>query len=216
MVFALFLCGIDTFIVGSQPSSNTTQFHSTNIINLDSLKGRSERFNEAPQFFFAYQTSQWFRLSSVLPDFIKIPGLSLVFHHSRPRLYKIRFQGHVHTPAAASFNLVRVMVDNYLLIGNKLYPNTEHRFQMKRPSWRNDQWGLDWLGGVFAWSGVTANTFPCSKADTVYLPGGTHSIDVVARTSNVLQTEGLELAVELIELPEGSKTNLPLLYPSED
>jgi hypothetical protein len=104
------------------------------------------------------------------------------------------------------------MIDERILISNKLLPNTEERLKVASAPF-NDLWAFDWQGGIIVHSSSSFVTIPGSKRENVYLPAGTHSIDVVVRTQANVHVEGFELSVEVNDIPEGATTNLPLLVP---
>ncbi|CAM4841792.1 unnamed protein product [Rotaria magnacalcarata] len=137
----------------------------------------------------------------------KLPGLSLSFHHVRPRLYKISYHGQCSVDSGTR-NWVRMMVDGRILISNRLYPNTEQRLDYD-PSVSTDMSTfLDSRGGALYYStGVT--DFPSSKVETVYLSAGIHTIEVVARTDRGFRIHNGELHVELIEF-EPSEMDAPV------
>lgn len=211
--YILFIVGLCRSGLG-ETMGNTTKTLPRTTIYLDTLQDQNVCFNGAPQFFFAYQSADRFSLNTVSSNFIKIPGLSLVFYHAKPRLYKIRLQGHLYTVSLDTRTLMRFMIDDHILSSNKLYPNTEQRLNMQLPVGSYNLETLDWREGIFAFTESSRATMPCSKTEIVYLPAGVHSIDVVSRTTIAMQAEGFELSVEVIELMEGSTTNLPLLYPN--
>ena len=103
----------------------------------------------------------------------------------------------------------RIMIDDQILVSNRLLPNTKDR-QAAEPTLGSSNREVDWRGGAFIY-GTGFVTFPCVKLETVYIPGGTHSVDVGVRTAGSLGVHGGELFVEVVELNGGAQTNLPLL-----
>jgi hypothetical protein len=196
----------------AQSKSNVTQ-EKNSIIYLGAPGARQSPFNPAPQFFFAYQTDARFFLNTASTAFVKVPGLSLVFYIDRPRLFRISIQGQMYTSALNSGSLIKVMINEHILISNKLLPNNDQRFGVASAP-GNDLWSKDWQGGILLHSTASYVTVSGFKRESVYLPAGTHSINVVVRTWKSVQVEGFELSVEINDIPEGANTNLPLLVPT--
>lgn len=160
---------------------------------------------------FAYQTIHRFLVNTATTVFFKIPGLSIILHHPKSRLYKIRVHGQIHTPSVRGGTFVCVMIDNQILILNKLYSNTVEHRNVQSLSGSNILGEFDWRGGVFVWIGASASMLSFSKSEFVYLLAGVHAIEVGVRTGNSMQIEGFDLSVEVIALAEGSRTNLHFL-----
>lgn len=165
---------------------------------------------QGPQFYFKYQLDRVFHLNTASMTFVKIPGLSFVFHHSRPSIYKIYFQGMVYANNLDCRTWIRMMIDDQVLIANKLYPNTEGRFTID-PSIGRDSMAIDWRAGIYVYSLSSVIVVPSVKREVVLIAAGTHSIDIGIRTERGVGVHGAELSLEIIELDELSKTNLPLL-----
>ncbi|CAF2067834.1 unnamed protein product [Rotaria magnacalcarata] len=189
----------------------TVNKNSTDIIYLDNVRQNYKSISSAHphQYYFKYQPNSIFVLNVPSKIFTQVPGLSLSFHHVRPRLYKISYHGQCSVDSGTR-NWVRMMVDGRILISNRLYPNTEQRLDYD-PSVSTDMSTfLDSRGGALYYStGVT--DFPSSKVETVYLSAGIHTIEVVARTDRGFRIHNGELHVELIEFEPSEVINLPLL-----
>jgi hypothetical protein len=211
LYFTLLMFGLcDLYF--AQSTSNITQ-EKNSIIYLDTRGARQLSFNAAPQFFFAYQTIPAFILNTASTTFVKVPGLSLVFYNARPRLFRISIQGHMYTNTPYYASLMKVMIDEHILISNKLLPNNDQRYGMaSAPGF--DAWAIDRQGGIISYTASPGMAVSGFKRENVYLPAGTHSIDVVVRTSKSVQVEGSELSVEVNDIPEGANINLPLLVPT--
>lgn len=211
LAFTLLILGLCRLHI-AQSVSNITDEKVPNTIYLDKPGDKSFFYNPAPEFYFAYQPTPKFVLTTVSPTFIKVPGLALVFCNAHPRIFRISIQGQMHTSALTFGSMVKVMIDEHILISNKLVPNTEERFKLLATP-GSDLWSSDWAGGILAYSASSFITISAHKSETVYLPAGTHSINVAARTSKTVSVEGFELSVEVNDIPEGAKINLPLLVP---
>jgi len=165
-------------------------------------------------FYTVYQTMYRYELNTVSTSFVKIPGLSFVFSHTVPLLYKIRFQGGCANLMADKASFLRIMIDNKILVSNKLLPNTDRRLDFA-PYLGTSLREIDARGGVFLFTPLASATsweqFSCAKTENVYLPAGMHSIDVVVRTDGVFYGYTGELTVELVEYSSNSGINLSML-----
>jgi hypothetical protein len=211
LYFTLLMFGLcDLYF--AQSTSNITQ-EKNSIIYLDTRGARQLSFNAAPQFFFAYQIIPAFILNTASTTFVKVPGLSLVFYNARPRLFRISIQGHMYMSTPHCVSLMKVMIDEHILIWNKLLPNNDLRYGMA-PAPGFDAWAIDRQGGIISYTTSPGMAVSGFKRENVYLPAGTHSIDVVVRTCQSVKVEGSELSVEVNDIPEGANINLPLLVPT--
>lgn len=192
-----------------QSQNNTSQTLPPDVINLDRVQSRSSAPNTAPQFFSKFQLEDVHVITTVSDTFEKIPGLSLLFYHSQPRLYRIRIQGSICINQPG-YVWVRILVDDQVPYANQLLPNNNLR-NRAAASFGTSLLRLDARGGIFAGMNHGYHTYSCSKVDTLYIPGGVHSIDVGARIDAYAQIETFQLDVEVLELDEQSSTNLPLL-----
>ncbi|CAF3315300.1 unnamed protein product [Rotaria socialis] len=211
MLFFILIIGVFVHD-GIQAFGNTTQSGS-DIIYLDKPLNNRNRNGYAystPQFFLRTQTPVSFYFTTAMVGFVKVPGLSLALHHSRARLYEIRFQGSLYTTALAKRSYIRIMIDDAILISNKLYPNTEERKRLD-PSFENNLLNSDIQGGIYLYSSSSNIVFPCVKFETAYIPAGTHSIDVVIRTEDTIIVHGSELFVKVFDIDESSQSSLPLV-----
>lgn len=193
-----------------QSASNLTIDTKANVIYLDRPNTRSFFINTAPQFYFARQNQRQFILDAVSNTFVKVPGLSLVFYNDHPRLFRISIQGQAYNRVLNCMSFVKIMIDEHILIANKLFPNTDARLQMI-PIPDTNLASLDWQGGIVLYGSSSYMTISSHKRENVYLPAGVHSIDMVVRTDGGVVIEGFELSVEVNDIPEGMTTNLPLL-----
>lgn len=206
--FTIFIAVL-TYLCKESLANNVTKNLSPNVINLDtSSKGRGTSCNYRPQFYYTKQTDRVFDFTSVVPGFVKIPGLSLVFYHAQPRLYKIRAQGNYNTMGIHHLSFLRIMIDGKILIYNKLYPNNAQR---AAASIIGELYHADMEGGIFVYPFDGGYIASFTKEETVYLAGGVHSIDVVLRTEKGIRIEGANLFVELAELDQAEDINLPIL-----
>ncbi|CAF3030095.1 unnamed protein product [Rotaria sp. Silwood2] len=146
--------------------------------------------------------------------FVKIPGLTVSVAHQTPMLYKIWFSGGCYVTNANVHYFIRFMVDDLLLVDNKLLPNTENR-QTLLPAIGNSLVLIDSIGASFLRSSdSTGSSFTCAKYEIVYLPPGVHVINAVVRTTSPsLYLHAGTLIVELIQYEKNAKINLQ--YPLE-
>ncbi|CAF2028751.1 unnamed protein product [Rotaria magnacalcarata] len=177
-------------------------------VNEARLMGRNDGL-KSPKFYFKYQPEDW-SLNIVSYVFSKVPGLSFAFHHTKPLVYSVRFQGTCATISPNRRSFVKIMIDDQILSGNQLMPNTARRASFS-PEGYDEATKLvrtDQIGGLYLWSQVYAH-IPCIKLETFLLPPGVHTIDVVARTEQILSIYGGELHIRLAEFD--SSINLPEL-----
>jgi hypothetical protein len=166
---------------------------------------------QAQHFYSKYQSMFGFILKSPSSTFIKIPGLTFAFSHTTPLLYKIRFQGSCETgPVSHVWSFLRIMIDDKILVSNRLLPNNDQR-ALAMPSLGANLIDIDSRGGISIFSTAAWLFTPCAKSDNVYLPAGTHSIDVVVRTGQQVHVFGGELNVELMQYNSDSSINLPIM-----
>ena len=110
--------------------------------------------------------------------FLKMVGLTMAFSHTKPVLYKIRFQGQCYTPhSKLAFLYLRLMIDDHLLYVDKLWPNTANRYQSLGGTNNHE---ADTTDG-FIWVSTSHTARTCAFSDVVYLDRGLHVIDVGVR-----------------------------------
>ncbi|CAF2374327.1 unnamed protein product [Rotaria sp. Silwood2] len=140
--------------------------------------------------------------------FVKVPGLTIPFHHTVPLLYKIQFEGSCYSGQSAWLYL-RFMIDDYLLYVDKFVPNTNDRYQLFPEDTENN--GIDYIGGFYWYTNAVAVT-TCAFSSIVNLNPGVHVIDVGARggyrnhSNFPVKVIGGILRVELINFK--SQTNI--------
>jgi hypothetical protein len=167
------------------------------------------------KFFSKYQSTHSFSLNTVSNTFVKVPGLTFVFSHPTPLLYRIYFQGSCQTSSVGYFSYLKIMIDEKILVSKKLLPNNDQRLLVE-PSWGNNLEKIDSRGGCLIRGATPWDFVPCTKSDIAYLPAGIHSIDVVLRTELFIAVYGGELNIELIEYETGSNISLPILNTQEN
>ncbi|CAF1057700.1 unnamed protein product [Didymodactylos carnosus] len=133
--------------------------------------------------------------------FEKVPGLTTQFYHTQPLLYKIRFDGVCTTYSGVwTRAFVRLMVDDSLLYGFQLTPNTVDRW--KSISGATSLTDVDQIGGGSSLT-IPTSELTCSKTDFIYLQPGLHTLDVGARGDGTatpsMSVRGGQLTIELIQ-----------------
>ncbi|CAF1360908.1 unnamed protein product [Rotaria magnacalcarata] len=168
--------------------------------------------DESPIHQFYFKTQPHYSaldISSTGDLFVKIPELSIAFHHQRPLLCRIDYRGSLYTPVAGHHTFHRIMIDNKILHSNKLIPNSPERGNAISPSTSN-LYLVDAFAGSVFWAAVSLD-LGVSNSEVVYLKPGTHTIDVAVRTARRAIFQSGELRIELIELQSKTNINLPFL-----
>lgn len=169
----------------------------------------------AQRFYTKYMAGSRFDLTAASATFVKIPGLIVSVNHDTPILYKIWFSaGCYMTSSTASSSFVHFVVDDWILIGNKLLPNTGTRlaygFTLGDSLTVIDAHGASYLRS----SDSPGTYYTCSKYELVYLPPGLHVIEAAVRTEHPsLLVHSGTLTVELTQYE--TSTNIGLDYPSK-
>ena len=101
------------------------------------------------------------------------------------------------------------MINDKILIGNKLLPNNDRR-HIFASEFGNNIHEVDSYGASLIHSSATSwHFYSCPKSEIVYLPPGLHIIEVVARTaSQLVQITNGMLEIELIKYQPYSNINL--------
>ncbi|CAF1166970.1 unnamed protein product [Adineta steineri] len=133
--------------------------------------------------------------------FTKIPGLMFVIHHTEPLVYQLQFQGscQLFTPNINGF--IRFLIDGRVLVRNYLLPNTDNRHLLV-PELGSGVDNLDHIGGGMLYSAQSVGiAMSCPKSDLIYMPAGTHVVEVAARTNinGPMVVWGGELSVQLTQ-----------------
>ncbi|CAF1424636.1 unnamed protein product [Adineta ricciae] len=134
-------------------------------------------------------------------------------HHAAPMVYNIRFQGSCALMQTSNWALTRILINNKVLISNRLLPNNDQRHVVAPDLGKNiDE--SDTRGGSMHASGSTTSVAAvCSKSDLVLLPAGTHFIGVGGRTTGgPFHVWGGELLVEATEYDP--RVHIGLSYPT--
>lgn len=114
--------------------------------------------------------------------FTKIPGLMLAIHHAHPTVYRLEFQGSCQLNAAAINGFVRFLIDGRLLVSNYLLPKNAQR-RLVAPGLSRELNEFDHRAGEMIMSaGSPGIAMSCPKSDLIYMPAGTHVVEVAART----------------------------------
>jgi hypothetical protein len=64
-------------------------------------------------------------------SFLYVPGLNEVFYVSRNTMFKITVQAGLRTTSSMTNHFVQIMVNDHLIIGKELIPNTGQRINYK-------------------------------------------------------------------------------------
>lgn len=155
-----------------------------------------------------------FDLRTASSTFVKIPGLIVAVYHSAPVLYKVWFSAGCYMSQPVGSHYIHFMIDDLILIDNKLLPNTDDRYAYV-PNLGNNPMEIDAHGASFMRSSDSVGTYyTCSKFELVYLPAGLHTIEAAVRTDHpsILVHTGT-LTVELTQYDQD--TNIGLKFPSK-
>ena len=116
-------------------------------------------------------------------------------------------------PQAHINGFVRFLIDGRILVSNYLLPNNARRHLLV-PELGSNLDAMDHrAGGMIYSSGAPGIAMSCPKSDLIYMPAGTHVVEVGARTryNGGLMVYGGELSVQLTQYhPE---VNLALSHP---
>ncbi|CAF2118316.1 unnamed protein product [Rotaria magnacalcarata] len=158
-----------------------------------------------------YQDPIAIELSQRVATFIKIPGLMVAVHHTKPMVYQIRYQGTCWIARALAYSILTILIDNQVLIANQLLPNSDRRYALASQIGGKS---ADLRGGSYWYSGSAAGTcFSWYKTELVLIPTGTHVIEVGVRAENtILHLWGGELTVDMTEYDSTQYSNLA--YPT--
>lgn len=131
-----------------------------------------------------------------------VPHLNEAFHVTKNTLFRIVFQGLLHSPRPGHA-FAQIMVNDYLIIGDRLFPNTVQRLAM---AWNTPGFMPDGYGGYIA--GGNPQHDPITRIAMVYLPPGTYTFNVGVRAV----TEGTGVAGGLVtyELTQFDHNNTDL------
>ena len=145
--------------------------------------------------------------------FTTIPGLMFAIHHAHPIVYRLEFQGTCKLSATGSNGFVRFLIDGRVLVSNYLLPNTAQRHSVA-PELGKDLNEFDYrAGGMIYNSESLGIAMSCPKSDLIYMPAGTHVVEVAARArgNGGINVYGGELSVQLTQYD--SAVNLELSHP---
>ena len=186
----------------------------TSVNEIPSIQSRtssSTALNHTSYFYTKFQDVRLFAVAAVSTGFVRVPGLTVIFHHNRPMLYRIGFQGGCQSGTTA-YNFVHLLIDGRVLIENELLPNN-HLRQAVAPHLGKTIDEVDSRsGGVFMGMNVPFVT-SCPRFRKVVLPSGIHSVDVGIRiTWPSMNIIGGQLDVELSSYD--TAVHVGLSYPT--
>ncbi|CAF0908815.1 unnamed protein product [Adineta steineri] len=169
---------------------NTIQIPSNRMYN---------NFIRSERYYVKQQLPHIFMIQGPSETYVKVPGLSMPFHHTEPLLYKIKFEGRCYSPHSKGiWSYLRFMINDNLLYVDKFLSNTANRYQYSSGYTSNDH--IDQVGG-FYWHNTSPAVAQCSFSDIIYLNPGLHVIDVAVREGVGLPVyvKGGVLTIELVE-----------------
>jgi len=119
--------------------------------------------NDAP---FEFEPSRIFR---------NVPSLYQTFNVDQPTLFKITLQCGVYNGGQGILLLVQILVNNYVIINNKLISNTLEALK-----------GNEGKGGfLYSGGGVTYEIVsPLTRIVSIYLPAGTYTFNVGVKSQH--------------------------------
>ncbi|CAF1464736.1 unnamed protein product [Rotaria magnacalcarata] len=161
-------------------------------------------------FHTRYQEPEQFTLNSDDTIFVKVPGLMFVVSHEQPTVYELRFRGSCRMWNSWYQLFLGFMIDNRILNSNRLLPNNNKRRQSVAADLGESIDAIDSRAGGPLINGPTGGyAFSCAKFDTVYLPRGTHVIEVAMRSTKPgTAVIGGELHVKLTQYDPNADINL--------
>ncbi|CAF0951863.1 unnamed protein product [Didymodactylos carnosus] len=193
--------------------SETRQISETIHVQ-DSRSSRYAYGRLAEQYYCKYQNPYVYALNDRLDIFSKIPGLTSTFTLPQPTLYKITFQANCKVAVPGRLFL-RIMVNDQLIIGDRLIPNTSDR-HLNQTILGTTLTEVDCRGGCFQYSGIDRvewgwTEYACSKTEIIYLKPGVHVFDVGVRINErEFEIIGGILQFELIQYEQNSNIGIPL------
>ncbi|CAF0987304.1 unnamed protein product [Adineta steineri] len=111
-MYCYFLCMFLILKCNADPNlpMNTIQIPSNRMTN---------NFVRSERYYIKQQLPISFTSQGPSEIFVKLPGLTMPFHHTEPLLYKIKFEGRCYSPHSSLIWLyLRLMInDNLLYIG---------------------------------------------------------------------------------------------------
>lgn len=116
-------------------------------------------------------------------NFVFVPNLNEAFHVTKNTLFKITFQGSLWNGPNVIHQFIQIMVNDNLIIGDKILPNTAHRVNF---GIGNDLQAVDTNAGMYH-SQVGGIMMLITREAFVYLPPGTWSFNVGVRS---MQSQG--------------------------
>jgi hypothetical protein len=167
----------------------------------------------AHSIYFRQQDTIFYTIPQPSNVFTKIPGLMFAISNAHPTVYRLQFQGSCQLTAAQINGFVRFLIDGRILVSNYLLPNNDRR-HLVAPELGTDLHAFDHRGGGMIMSaGSPFIAMSCPKSDLVYMPAGTHVVEVAARTTHNggIIVWGGELSVQLTQYD--STVNLELPHP---
>ncbi|CAF0864366.1 unnamed protein product [Adineta steineri] len=167
-MYCYFLCMFLILKCNGNPNlpMNTIQIPSNRMNN---------NFIRSERYHVKQQLPNSFAIQGPSETYVKVPGLTIPFHHTEPLLYKIKFEGKCYSPQFSSIWLyLRFMINDNLLYVDKFLPNTANRYQLIAGYSWND--AIDYIGAVR--SGVGGGALP------TYVHGGALTIELVENDLN--------------------------------
>ncbi|CAF1335479.1 unnamed protein product [Adineta steineri] len=113
-------------------------------------------------------------------NFNYVPGLNQAFYVTQNTLFKIIFQGTLYNSGFVDTPIfLQVMVNDHLIIGNKILPNTGDRvnYGISDVDEKNGYFSVGYLHQVWI-------ATPMTKSAQVYLSPGIYSFNVGAKALN--------------------------------
>lgn len=132
-----------------------------------------------------------------------MPGLNEAFHTTQNTLFRITFQGGIYNNGQLVDQLVQIMVNGYLIIGDKTVPNTPARVNYGLGSHIND---VDAIGGHYgAGYGTRMHV---TRVAYIFLPAGTWTFNVGTRSVIGENTGVIHRSMVTYELTQFQDPNL--------
>lgn len=190
----------------------TLTFASTNYTDVTNVLERNPFMSHngvSPilmQSFYKKFQSGILHLAAPSLIYMKVPGLTFAFHHKTSLVYRLSFEAECRVSEYGSVFQLEFMYDDSLLRnGNQLVPNNGFDPSYNVPT---------------HWHPPRGNAYHeiCFRSDLVYMPSGTHVIDVGFRLLNVpfqnaaVWVQKAKLTIELIQYHPTIDHGLPILH----
>ncbi|CAF3820932.1 unnamed protein product [Rotaria sp. Silwood1] len=131
--------------------------------------------------FMKYQDPTQSILFVPSDNFVYVPNMDKAFSVTQNTLFRITFQGFLWSNYQVVQSYIQILVNDYLIIGDRLLPNTKQRFTMSLGTGQDE---TDLIGDGFYNGGQGDTGILANRVALVYLPRGTYTFNVGVSSSN--------------------------------